>query len=88
MLITFVAVYLFVTVAIGLWAARRVHNSRDYVVAGRIVPLFMSTALVFAPEALIPPQLVGMAFSFLGMFVGSLYGRQTPRPHAAHPRGH
>ncbi|HET7298187.1 MAG TPA: sodium:solute symporter family protein [Burkholderiales bacterium] len=48
MLITFVALYLFVTVAIGLWAARRVHNSRDYVVAGRSVPLFMSTALVFA----------------------------------------
>jgi Na+/proline symporter len=43
---------------------------------------------IVAPEALIPPQLVGMAFSFLGMFVGSLYGRQTPRPHAAHPRGH
>jgi len=37
-----------VTVAIGLWAARRVHNSRDYVVAGRSLPLYMSTALVFA----------------------------------------
>jgi SSS family transporter len=48
MLVTFVALYLAVTVAIGLWAARRVHNARDYVVAGRSVPLFMSTALVFA----------------------------------------
>lgn len=48
MLVTFVALYLAVTVAIGLWAARRVHNSKDYVVAGRSVPLFMSTALVFA----------------------------------------
>jgi len=42
---------------------------------------------LFAPEALVPPQLVGMAFSFLGMVVGSLYGRQTPQPHAAHPGG-
>ena len=48
MLVTFVALYLAVTVAIGLWAARRVHNAKDYVVAGRSVPLFMSTALVFA----------------------------------------
>ena len=48
MLITFVALYLVVTVAVGLWAARRVHNTRDYVVAGRSVPLYMSTALVFA----------------------------------------
>ena len=48
MLIAFVALYLIVTVAIGLWAATRVHNSRDYVVAGRSLPLYMSTALVFA----------------------------------------
>ncbi len=48
MLITFVALYLAVTVAIGLWAAKRVHNAKDYVVAGRSVPLFVSTALVFA----------------------------------------
>jgi solute:Na+ symporter, SSS family len=48
MLIGFVALDLALTVAIGLWAARRVHNSRDYVVAGRSLPLYMSTALVFA----------------------------------------
>ncbi len=48
MLTAFVALYLLVTVAIGLWAARRVHNTKDYVVAGRSLPLYMSTALVFA----------------------------------------
>ena len=48
MLIALVALYLAVTVAVGLWAARRVHNAKDYVVAGRSVPLYMSTALVFA----------------------------------------
>jgi SSS family transporter len=47
-LITFVALYLAASIAIGLWAARRVHNSRDYVVAGRSLPLYMSFALVFA----------------------------------------
>ena len=48
MLITFVALYLVVTVAIGLWAAKRVHNAKDYVVAGRSLPLYMSAATVFA----------------------------------------
>ncbi len=48
MLIGFVALYIAVSIAIGLWAARRVHNSRDYVVAGRSLPLYMSFALVFA----------------------------------------
>jgi SSS family transporter len=48
MLIAFVALYLVFTVAIGLWAARRVRNSKDYVIAGRSLPLYMSTALVFA----------------------------------------
>ena len=48
MLIAFVVLYLVASIAIGLWAARRVHNSRDYVVAGRSLPLTMSFALVFA----------------------------------------
>jgi SSS family transporter len=48
MLIGSVVVYLLVTIAIGLWAARRVHNSKDYVVAGRSLPLYMNTATVFA----------------------------------------
>ena len=48
MLIASVVVYLLVTIAIGLWAARRVHNAKDYVVAGRSLPLYMNTATVFA----------------------------------------
>jgi Na+/proline symporter len=48
MLITSVIVYLLVTIAIGLWAAQRVHNSKDYVLAGRSLPLYMNTATVFA----------------------------------------
>ena len=48
MLILFVVLYLLITIGIGLWAARRVHNSKDYVVAGRSLPLYMNTATVFA----------------------------------------
>jgi SSS family transporter len=43
---------------------------------------------LIAPEALVPPQLVGLAFSFLGMVVGSLYARPAPHPHAEHGRHH
>src|SRR6266850_387389 len=48
MLIAFVVLYLIVTIAIGLWAAMRVKNSKDYVLAGRSLPLYMNTATVFA----------------------------------------
>jgi SSS family transporter len=47
-LISFVIVYLAITITIGLLAARRVHNSRDYLVAGRSLPLYMNAATVFA----------------------------------------
>jgi SSS family solute:Na+ symporter len=47
-LIGSVVLYLLLTIAIGLWAAKRVHNSKDYVVAGRSLPLYMSAATVFA----------------------------------------
>jgi SSS family transporter len=48
MLIAAVIAYLLVTIAIGLWAARRVHTAKDYVLAGRSLPLYMTTATVFA----------------------------------------
>ncbi len=48
MLVTFVALYMLITIAIGLAAARRVHNSKDYLVAGRSLPLYMNVATVFA----------------------------------------
>src|SRR5687768_2096939 len=48
MLIASVLVYFAVTIAIGLWAAQRVKNSRDYLLAGRSLPLYMNMATVFA----------------------------------------
>ncbi len=47
-LTAFVLVYLAVTIAIGLYAAKFVANSKDYLVAGRSLPLYMNTATVFA----------------------------------------
>jgi SSS family solute:Na+ symporter len=47
-LITFVIAYLLVTIAIGLLAARRVHGAKDFLVAGRSLPLYMNVATVFA----------------------------------------
>jgi solute:Na+ symporter, SSS family len=48
MLITSVVVYFLVTIGIGLWAAQRVKNSRDFLIAGRSLPLYMNMATVFA----------------------------------------
>ena len=47
-LIVFVVAYLAVTITIGLLAARRVHSSKDYMGAGRSLPLYMNVATVFA----------------------------------------
>ncbi len=48
MLVWFVILYLLISVGIGLWAATRVHNARDFAVAGRTLPLPIVTATVFA----------------------------------------
>jgi len=43
-----VIAYLLVTVAIGLYASTRVHGAKDFMVAGRSLPLYMNFACVFA----------------------------------------
>ena len=48
MLVWFVILYLLLSVGIGVYASTRVHNSRDFVVAGRNLPLPIVTATVFA----------------------------------------
>jgi SSS family solute:Na+ symporter len=48
MLIGFVALYLLASVAIGLYAAKNVHNTADYAVAGRSLPLAVVIATTFA----------------------------------------
>ncbi|GAB2833104.1 sodium:solute symporter family protein [Comamonas piscis] len=48
MLLSLVIAYLFVTIGVGLWAARRVKNTADFAVAGRNLPLFMIITTTFA----------------------------------------
>ncbi len=48
MLLSLVIVYLFVTIGIGLWAAKRVKNTADFAIAGRHLPLYMIITTTFA----------------------------------------
>ena len=48
MVLTFVIVYLLISVSIGLLAATRVHNTRDFAIAGRSLPVPIVMATVFA----------------------------------------
>lgn len=48
MLLLMVIAYLFVTIVIGLWAARRVKNSADFAIAGRHLPMYMIITTTFA----------------------------------------
>ena len=48
MLLWFVIIYWAISVAIGLYAATRVHNTKDFAIAGRHLPFYMVTATVFA----------------------------------------
>ena len=48
MLLTFIAVYLVISIGIGLYAAKRVKNTADYAVAGRSMPLAVVIAMTFA----------------------------------------
>lgn len=48
MLFYLVMGYWLLSVAIGIMTVKKVHNSRDYAIAGRHLPFYMVTATVFA----------------------------------------
>ncbi len=48
MLSVFVALYLMVTVVIGLYSSRFIKNSSDFILAGRRLPFFMASSALFA----------------------------------------
>ena len=48
MLLTLVAVYLLITIFIGIYAGRRVKNTTDYAIAGRHLPMYMIVTTTFA----------------------------------------
>jgi Na+/proline symporter len=48
MLLWFVIIYWIISVGIGLYAAKFVHDSKDFALAGRSLPMYIVTATVFA----------------------------------------
>lgn len=48
MLILAIIAYMVATIGIGLYAASKIHSSKDFMVAGRSLPLYMNFACVFA----------------------------------------
>ncbi len=48
MLIGFIALYLLLTLLVGWWASHRVHNTRDFAVAGSNLPLLVAASALFA----------------------------------------
>jgi Na+/proline symporter len=48
MLLGFVILYLVVSIGIGIYAATKVHNAKDYIAAGRSLPFYIVMAMVFA----------------------------------------
>ena len=48
MLLWFVITYWVISVGIGIYAAKWVHNTKDFAVAGRRMPMYIVTATVFA----------------------------------------
>lgn len=47
-LLGFVILYLVISVGLGIYAATKVHNAKDYVAAGRSLPFYIVMAMVFA----------------------------------------
>ena len=48
MLLFFISLYLLSNIAVGAWAARKVHSTQDFVVAGRSLPLVLAASATFA----------------------------------------
>ena len=48
MLVGFIVLYLLASIGVGLYAAQRVHNTADYAVAGRSLPMAVVIATTFA----------------------------------------
>jgi SSS family solute:Na+ symporter len=48
MLLSFIGLYLLVTLGIGWWASTKVHNTQDFVIAGRHLPMVVAASALFA----------------------------------------
>lgn len=48
MLIFSICAYLLINILVGYWASRRIHNTQDFVLAGRQLPMALATMVTFA----------------------------------------
>jgi solute:Na+ symporter, SSS family len=48
LLLTFIILYLLLTIAVGFWASQKVKNSGDFLLAGRSLPMVLSSSALFA----------------------------------------
>jgi SSS family transporter len=48
LLLTAIIIYLVLTIFVGFWAARKVSNSNDFMLAGRSLPLLLGASALFA----------------------------------------
>lgn len=48
LLLLSIILYLLITIGIGVWASRKVKTSKDYMLAGRSLPLMLSSVALFA----------------------------------------
>ncbi|QQG37402.1 MAG: sodium:solute symporter family protein [Micavibrio aeruginosavorus] len=71
MLFWFVIAYWVVSVLIGLWAGSKVHNTRDFAIAGRHLPFYMVVATVFATW-FGSESVLGIPATFLGEGIGGI----------------
>ena len=83
MLLTLVIFYLLITIAIGLWAAKRVKNTADFAIAGRHLPLVMMVTTTFATW-FGSETVLGIPAKFVGRLErrggGSVRRRHLPDP--------
>jgi solute:Na+ symporter, SSS family len=70
-LLSLVFLYLFITIGIGLWAARRVKNTADFAIAGRHLPLVMVVTTTFATW-FGSETVLGIPAKFVGGGLGSV----------------
>lgn len=73
LLVIFVILYMLVSILIGIMSAKRVHNTTDYVLAGRSLPMYVTIATVFATwfgsEAIL-----GIPATFIQQGLGGIVG--------------
>ncbi len=71
LVVVFIGFFFFVRLVVGIWAARKVEDNTDYVVAGRRLPIHMAAASImatwFAAETLMGASETAYDYGFQGV---------------------